>query len=210
MARKEHQYYYIYKTTCNVTGKYYIGMHSTSNLDDGYVGSGKRLWKSLNKHGKENHSIEILEWYSDRNSLKLREKELVNEEILNDPMCMNLVIGGGGGKISEDQQKHRSSCGGKSAWLKNRELQLSFVKKGGQVTKEKGVGLFSKENKRNTGQLHTCETKIKIGHATSIKQKGENNSQFGTRWITNGKENKKIKKNEILPNGWIFGRKAMP
>ena len=28
----------------------------------------------------------------------------------------------------------------------------------------------------------------------SIKQKGENNSQFGTGWITNGVENKKIKK----------------
>lgn len=29
-------------------------MHSTDNLDDGYVGSGKRLWNSIKKHGKEN------------------------------------------------------------------------------------------------------------------------------------------------------------
>ena len=40
---KKHKYHYIYKTTCNVTGKYYIGMHSTSNLNDGYIGSGRRL-----------------------------------------------------------------------------------------------------------------------------------------------------------------------
>lgn len=37
--------------------------------------------------------------------------------------------------------------------------------------------------------------------------KGEKNSQFGTCWITNGKENKKIKKEETIPNGWKLGRK---
>jgi hypothetical protein len=37
--------------------------------------------------------------------------------------------------------------------------------------------------------------------------KGESNSQFGTCWITNGTENKKIKKTEKLPKGWEFGRK---
>ena len=79
MARKEHTHHYIYKTTCSITGKYYIGMHSTSNLEDGYLGSGKRLWYSINKHGKENHSVEILEWLPDRCSLKLREKEIINE-----------------------------------------------------------------------------------------------------------------------------------
>lgn len=48
------KYHYIYKTTCTITSKFYIGMHSTDNLEDGYVGSGKRLWYSINKHGKEN------------------------------------------------------------------------------------------------------------------------------------------------------------
>ena len=75
MARKPHKYHYIYKTTCKVNGKFYIGMHSTSNLEDGYIGSGKRLWNSIRKHGKENHECEILEWLPDRSSLKEREKE---------------------------------------------------------------------------------------------------------------------------------------
>jgi hypothetical protein len=46
--------------------KYYIGMHSTNDLNDGYVGSGKRLWFSINYHGKENHACEILEYCKDR------------------------------------------------------------------------------------------------------------------------------------------------
>ena len=70
MPRKQHSHHYIYKTTCTVTGRYYIGMHSTSNLEDGYVGSGKRLWLSIRKYGLENHEREILEFLEDRNALK--------------------------------------------------------------------------------------------------------------------------------------------
>ena len=42
----------------------------------------------------------------------------------------------------------------------------------------------------------------KIGH-----QKGPANSQFGTRWITNGDTNKKIKKTDPIPPGFREGRK---
>jgi hypothetical protein len=38
-------------------------------------------------------------------------------------------------------------------------------------------------------------------------QKGETNSQYGTMWITNGETNKKIKKNEPIPEGYFPGRK---
>lgn len=42
----------------------------------------------------------------------------------------------------------------------------------------------------------------------SCNQKGKGNSQFGTMWICNidHKENKKIKKDELIPEGWIKGR----
>jgi hypothetical protein len=37
-------------------------MHSTDKLEDGYFGSGKRLWFSINYHGKDNHVKEIREY----------------------------------------------------------------------------------------------------------------------------------------------------
>ena len=91
------KYHYIYKTTCLTTGKFYIGMHSTNDLNDGYMGSGKKLWQSINKHGLENHRCDILEQLPSRAALRAREAELVNEELLHDPMCMNLMLGGHGG-----------------------------------------------------------------------------------------------------------------
>lgn len=57
------------------------------------------------------------------------------------------------------------------------------------------------------GKKHSEETKQKIGKTNSLKQKGENNSQYGSIWITNGIENKKIKKDSEIPQGWYKGRK---
>ena len=41
-----------------------------------------------------------------------------------------------------------------------------------------------------------------------LNQNGKHNSQYGTMWICNieSKENKKISKNDIIPEGWIKGR----
>ena len=38
-------------------------------------------------------------------------------------------------------------------------------------------------------------------------QQGEKNSQHGTIWITNGELNKKIRKDDLLPEGYYPGRK---
>lgn len=41
----------------------------------------------------------------------------------------------------------------------------------------------------------------------SISQKGTKNSQYGTIWITNGVEFKKIQNYDIIPDGQRRGRK---
>ena len=49
-------------------------MHSTFNMEDGYMGSGKRIKRSIEKHGLENHVKEILEILPNRSSLKDKGK----------------------------------------------------------------------------------------------------------------------------------------
>jgi len=66
--------------------------------------------------------------------------------------------------------------------------------------------LFPKEKKEYTGNHINLHNKfVEIKH-----QQGEKNSQYGTCWIHNNKENKKIQKEDLdnwLSNGWIRGRK---
>ena len=77
MARADQRkYHYIYKITRD-DGKYYIGMHSTDDLDDGYFGSGQRISRSIKKHGRERHSKQILEFCESRRILRDREKEII-------------------------------------------------------------------------------------------------------------------------------------
>lgn len=99
----------IYKTTCLITSKWYIGMHSSKTPNDGYLGSGKIIWASLKKHGRENHHRETLATAEDREALRALERAIVTEELLQDPMCMNLAVGGSGSGfgrvITEDTRK---------------------------------------------------------------------------------------------------------
>jgi hypothetical protein len=201
------KYHFIYKTTNLKNGKFYVGMHSTSNLNDGYLGSGKRLRYSIRRNGKENFKIEYLEFFSNRVDLINREKELVNEELLTDPMCLNLKPGGQGGLVSEShgiKLKLGSSSFQKEKW-KNREYRdkLTKVLRNNAVRNHKDGKMRYDTTK---GKKISDEHKKKISKKNSIKQKGKKNSQFGSRWITDGTENKKLKKTEKLPFGWRFGR----
>jgi len=211
MPRKKANIHYIYKTTCLVTGRYYIGMHSTANLEDGYMGSGKRLRYSLRKHGVENHVKEILEFFDTREMLVEAEKIAITPKMIQDKMCMNLKKGGDGGFVNEAHRKKfikSASLGGKRFAEKlktdnnfriiHNEIILRNLVNAHKNNKIKYNNFF--------GLTHTEKTKKIIGEKSKINQKGNKNSQYGTCWITNGKKNKKLKKNEIILDGWYFGR----
>ena len=186
-------------------------MHSTNDVDDGYLGSGIYLGRSINKHGLENHDCEKLEFLETRKKLKEREAEIVNEELINDSLCMNLALGGGGG--SGCFTKEQLQKGGKNAYAKlykntwqNKDwVKRHNVRSSEQFKKLHKDGFFI--GKCFTGLNHSTESKRKIGIANSAKQKGELNSQYGTCWITNEKENKKIHRGDDIPNGYRLGRK---
>lgn len=188
-------------------------MHSTDNLEDGYVGSGKRLWYSINKYGKENHVCEILEFLPDRSSLKVREKEIVNEELINEELCLNLSLGGEGGwyHLSKEQLSKGGKNGPSSRKLL-REKDPEYAKRNSEAISnsyykaiEEGRRIPTQWGKWS-GKKHKPETIEKMkGHSY---QKGSNNSQYGKCWITNGIESKKIYKGDTIPEGWRLGRKC--
>jgi len=182
-------------------------------MDDGYLGSGLRLRRSIRKYGVEYFKREILEFFEDRIELLKREKFLVNEEMLKDPLCMNLREGGRGGWTSEQQSKNgkRAAISQKilretdEAWVNKRSEKISGALRQAYKDGRKIIKLPDWN-----GRKHSESTKKKIGDKNSVYQKGNKNSQFETCWIYNLelKINKKIKINEVeqFP-GWIQGRK---
>lgn len=217
MARKEKKYHYIYKITCLKNSRYYIGMHSTDNLNDGYMGGGKIIKNSVKKHGKDAHKKEILEFLEDREALKNREIHLVNEELLNDPMCMNLQPGGGGGIINQKHLKDFCEAGNRvfREKLKDENYRNEFKRKAEANLKKasaKAKELYESGAYRLDtfkGKKHTPEALEKMRNADRL---GEKNSQFGTYWIYHPEfGSKKIKSEEFETyklQDWKRGRSS--
>lgn len=208
MARKEKKFHYIYKTINLLSGKYYIGMHSTDDLDDGYIGSGNRLRLAIRKHGKENFKREILEFCSSRQELADRETDIVNLEEIAKIDCMNMRVGGTGGasKEANDAYLYR---------LHNDEdfrnmLSEKATTNNLRLHKEGKLKTW-KDNYDWTGRSHSESAKIKMSESKKGKGVGEENSQYGTCWITKDGINKKIKKDLLSSyeiDGWERGRKV--
>ncbi len=209
---EKRKYFFIYKTINLINEKYYIGMHSTSNLKDGYLGSGTYLRRSIRKHGKENFKCEILEFCKDREELAKREKELVHEELIKDPLCMNLKPGGKGGAYSKEHIARVALIGGEST-RKRLLSDLEFFKKHQQRAAKTFKRLWKEGRLKHydwTGKKHSEETKLKISKSKKLTTKGEGNSQFGTCWVMREGISKKIKKEELenyLVLGWNKGRR---
>lgn len=203
--------YTIYRTTNLINQKIYIGKHQTDNLDDGYLGSGKYLKRSMDKHGIENFQKEILFVFDNEEEMNAKEAELVNKDFVLQESNYNICVGGQGGWsyvnsniwTAQSRLEHNKSI---SPFVDHHTYGI----KGGITTqaKRRNAGLPAFPNISVNGfaeKTHTSESKEKMS-GTRPKSSGKNNSQFGTAWITNGIDNKKIRKDALIPEGWRKGR----
>jgi hypothetical protein len=191
-------------------------MHSTHNLDDGYMGSGLRLRRSIRKYGVENHIKEILEYFENRELLVEAEKKAITPEMIIDENCMNLKEGGSGGWKNKEVQLKCSIAGAKAGWLKKKQdenyrvILLKQLKKASDKLKELLEIDPNYLKGRGKGNFHSEETKQLMSEQRKGTGTGETNSQYGTCWITKDGTNKKIKKEDLetyLNEGWVKGRK---
>ena len=119
-------YYYFYKITNNINGKYYYGVHHTENINDGYMGSGVLLWRAYNKYGQSNFTKEIIRYFDNADDMFKYEAEIVNEDLVKDVNCYNIALGGFGGNLiaglsEEEKNKWRNklSESGKESYKNN-------------------------------------------------------------------------------------------
>lgn len=97
--RKHHVIYRIENT---LNGKYYIGKHSTDNVCDSYMGSGRAIKNAIKKHGKEAFTKEILFYCDSFDAAAEKEREVVSESVVKDQRSYNEKTGGHGGNLSDE------------------------------------------------------------------------------------------------------------
>lgn len=115
-------YHFVYKTTNTINGKIYIGVHSTVNLDDGYIGSGKQFLKAVSKYGKPNFKREIIEFFNTSEEAYAFEEKIVNESFIKNKNTYNVALGG--------------HPGNSWWWTEERKQWMSKLKKGVEKPKE--------------------------------------------------------------------------
>lgn len=132
---------FIYITTNIVNGKQYIGSHSTDNMNDGYIGSGRCFLRSVKKYGRKNFKREILEECEPSLNLILEEKYIKDYNTLS-PDGYNLSPTGGHGlrgKVSEKtiEKIRKSNFGQKRSNDTKKKIAES---KKGQKNRFKDIG----------------------------------------------------------------------
>jgi len=166
--------YIIYKTTNLVNNKIYIGQHNTS-ADDGYLGSGSILGKSIKKYNRENFKREILECCT---SFDVNEKEIywIKELSATDrKIGYNITLGGDGvkgmiGQLNHFYGKHHSEETKKI--ISASSVKIHTGRKRSKTTKEKiansKIGTKNPQSKLDEKKV-LCILKMLIdGMSTSI------------------------------------------
>jgi len=102
-------FYIIYETTNLINGKKYRGIHKTSNINDGYIGSGYAFLNAVKKYGRGNFKREILEFCNSYNELIEKEKIYVDEKWVDDKNTYNIKTGGQSVGILSKESKNKIS-----------------------------------------------------------------------------------------------------
>lgn len=95
----------LYKTTNLVNGRYYIGVHKTSNPSDAYLGSGLALKRAIKLYGRPSFVKEVLAVFDTAEEAYLAEQKIVVTAD-EDPKSYNLMRGGVGGFDHINTNRH--------------------------------------------------------------------------------------------------------
>ncbi|EEZ5343784.1 hypothetical protein C8S94_003101 [Escherichia coli] len=200
------KFHYVYHTTIksNRSGKiyHYVGKRTATNLDDGYVGSGKVI-KMMKRKNKESETP-IYEFEVVRSKLFDTAEEAFECEILlveaarekwGRGVCLNIAPGGVGGFDGGEHHpfygKHhkpesRAKMSASRMGEKNHRYGKPSVMKGKKHSPEaieKIAAASRGENNPRYGVTLTEETKNKIRNALTGKKRAESSTEKYTHSI---------------------------
>jgi hypothetical protein len=165
--------YNVYKTTNLVNGKFYWGVHDSTDENDGYLGSGTVLRKAIKKYSEDSFKRKTMVIYETAGAAYFDERLIVNQEMVDDEMCYNNRIGGKGGWEHIDNKGNKNPMFGRIG-----EDSPNYGSKRSEETKKKMRKPKSEKTKlkmsiAKTGK--TGKTKGKRRFDQSIRMRGQNN-----------------------------------
>ena len=208
--------YIIYKTTCLLNGKIYIGQHkvkSKKTLDPWYIGSGyPKFDNALRKYGKENFKREII------CTINVDDISLVNKiEVMfikkynssNSDIGYNILDC----SISSSENPMYDENIRRVVSRKNKKTMKEYFKtheanfKGCKHSEETRKKMSDKRRKRSgvKGWKMTEEQRKRLSESHIGKQSKDKHPLWGKIFINNGNINKTIDKNKPIPEGWVQG-----
>ena len=211
---------FIYKTTCLVNGKIYIGKHE-GNENDNYLGSGEIFSLALRKYGRNNFQREILRRCETLHELRIWEHVYIKKYHSQDP-SIGYNIADGDVNSSEYNPAKLPEVHEKMI-VKNRQTTRDpeYRRRHSEIMKE----YYKTHPATFTGKHHSEETKEKIrqrrlgsvaynkGVPASEEQKkkqsekmkgryvGEKNPNYGHRWTEEQRKHlSEVKRGLAQPN----------
>lgn len=160
-------YYYTYKITClkgSLKSCYYLGLHITDDLNDGYCGSGRIIRDYYKKYGAiegVTYTKENLGFYNNQEELNQAEYELIGDLYKTDPKCLNLRAGGSQAGMC-DETKLLLSKAQADNWLDEsyREMMhISLTEAAKRPETKKKRSTAQKNNKSAKGSIRTEDMK---------------------------------------------------
>jgi hypothetical protein len=191
--------YNVYKTVNTVNGKYYIGVHRTNNINDGYMGCGHykgrklreqldtRLYRAFRKYGDEAFITEILYSFDNEIDAFKKEKEIID---IKDKNCYNDKPGGVGGfhpdtnkgriftKAERQKMSNSAKIRSKLYLLQTEALKEHVKSRIGKTYaeiygEEKGQAISQKRSKSLTGRKLSDEHRRKMSENRKGKDCGQ-------------------------------------
>ena len=171
-------YFYFYKITNLINKKFYFGVHSTKNLDDGYMGSGVAIKKAYEKYGMFNFQKEILMFFENEKEMYEHEEKIVDEKMIKNPDCYNMIIGGRSQKTQQQltNLSKEKYCNTPEYHFKRSQMSKDIAKK--YWSSEKGA----EEKRRNSLRQKEIWTEGKrIEHGKMLKEIFDNNPEIKSK-----------------------------
>lgn len=149
-------FYTIYKITNIENNKFYIGKHQTEKVMDDYYGSGLAIVNAIKLHGRDKFIKEILFVFDDVIEMDKKERELITEDLVNNPNCYNIGIGGEGGPQFAGK-KHSMTTKSK---ISASRLGKSFLTKEGAA----------RISEASSGLTRSLETRKKLSDKAKLRK----------------------------------------